>query len=171
MARSQERETIISSGSTRGGKRVRVERVREGGWTKKRRSQFLAALGETANVKLSAERAGVSKSLVYLRRRTDPEFADDWDAALRDGVRTLEMRLLERALHGDRKPYFYSGEKRGEFVEYPDRVAMFLISRHTEAGPGGGGPSEPLRERQARARETLAAAVERAAGTLKDAAP
>ena len=47
-----------------------------------RRAAFLAALGETGNQTLAAERARVSSSWVQLHRKGDPEFRRESDAAI-----------------------------------------------------------------------------------------
>mgnify|MGYP002777883109 CR=1 FL=1 len=56
-----------------------------------RRAAFLTALAETGNQTLAAERARVSRSWVVLRRRTDPGFRAELDAA----VAAARARLAE----------------------------------------------------------------------------
>ena len=62
-----------------------------------RREAFLAALRETGNRTLAAERAKVSRSWVSLHRRSDAEFR----RACEEAVREAKERL---AAHPDREP-------------------------------------------------------------------
>lgn len=58
------------------------------------RPRFLAALAETSNVSASAAQAGVEPGLVYRTRRTEPDFAAKWQAALFEGYEHLELEVL-----------------------------------------------------------------------------
>lgn len=58
------------------------------------RSPFLEALAETSSVAASAARANVAVRAAYKARRTDPEFAAKWLAALHEGYDNLEMEVL-----------------------------------------------------------------------------
>ena len=64
-------------------------------------TRFLAALGETSNVTAAATAAGVKIGQIYRRRRTDPDFARRWYAALAEGYDNLEMELLQRLRSGE----------------------------------------------------------------------
>lgn len=64
----------------------------------RKRDAFIQHLGETCNVRLSAERVGVSFSTFYKIRQRDPAFAAAWQQALDDGYQRLEMGLLHAAL-------------------------------------------------------------------------
>ena len=66
-------------------------------------NHFLEYLAESSNVKQSANRAGIAVSKVYKKRRTDPEFARKWLAALWEGYSHLEMEVLRRLREGDMK--------------------------------------------------------------------
>jgi hypothetical protein len=66
----------------------------EGKVNKHWRTYFLQALAETSNVRLSAERAGVSPSRAYKTRREDAAFKATWNAALLEGYEYLEMEVL-----------------------------------------------------------------------------
>ena len=55
---------------------------------------FLAALAETSSVIAAAALARVTPQNAYHRRRTDPEFAAQWLAALHEGYDHLEMELV-----------------------------------------------------------------------------
>jgi len=63
-----------------------------------RRQAFLARLAESANVSKSAQKAGVTTSIVYAERRKSEQFRQDWLNALSEGYALLEAQLLEEAL-------------------------------------------------------------------------
>jgi len=58
------------------------------------REGFLEALAETSSVIAAAAAAQVVRQDAYRLRRTDPEFAAGWLAALHEGYDHLEMELL-----------------------------------------------------------------------------
>lgn len=62
---------------------------------KRRIERFLAELAATSNVAAAAVAADLSVSNVYRLRRTDPDFARRWYAALSEGYDNLEMELLQ----------------------------------------------------------------------------
>lgn len=65
------------------------------------REQFLLYLEQTSCVTRSAEHAGVSTARAYRARRTEPEFANAWLAALARGYEHLELEVLRRLREGD----------------------------------------------------------------------
>lgn len=58
------------------------------------RVYFLEKLIETSNITASALHAKTVPSRAYKTRKQDPKFAADWDAALIEGYKNLEMDLL-----------------------------------------------------------------------------
>lgn len=62
---------------------------------------FLEHLAETSNVAGAAAEAGVSLSVIYKLRRSDPAFAQRWFAALAEGYDNLEMEVLGRLRAGE----------------------------------------------------------------------
>jgi len=58
------------------------------------RVYFLEHLIETSNVSASAAYAKTVPSRAYRTRKQDPKFAAQWDAALAEGYKNLEMDLL-----------------------------------------------------------------------------
>lgn len=103
-------------------------------WTDAAEALFLDTLASSCNVKLSAAAAGFSKEALYRRRRTDPDFADRWQAALEQGYVRLEMLLLEgattRAEGDDRKD-----------LPFPDmtvREAIVILQLHRASVKGDG---------------------------------
>ena len=107
----------------------------EGQW----RAQFLAALAETSNVSAASAAAGVPAGRAYRLRRTEPDFARAWRAALLEGYENLEMEVLYRLRFGD--------PKDGE-VKFDNATALRLLGLHRET---------VARERASRENEDLAA--------------
>lgn len=70
-------------------------RKRNNRFGKKRKEIFLEHLAATCNVTESAAEAGVAVSTVYANRMRDPEFRDDWMAAVQQGYARLEAEALE----------------------------------------------------------------------------
>lgn len=68
---------------------------------KRRMERFLAELAETSNVAAAAAAADLCVSNVYRLRRTHPDFARRWYAALAEGYDNLEMELLQHLRSGD----------------------------------------------------------------------
>jgi hypothetical protein len=62
---------------------------------------FLTRLAETSNVSAAADEAELTTATVYARRRTDPDFARRWYAALAEGYDNLEMELLAHLRSGE----------------------------------------------------------------------
>ena len=104
-------------------------RARRDGWTAQRQLEFLEALAATACVEEACRAVGMSERTAYrLRLRVGAKnFREAWDAALDIGVHRLEQAVLGRALRGVPRPVFYRGEQVGEWREYDERLAMFLL--------------------------------------------
>jgi hypothetical protein len=81
----------------------------EPAWT----APFLKTLAATANVRASAEAAGVDRRTCYYRRQQVDAFRDAWDEALEDACDLLELKARERALAG-----------------LSDNLLMFLLKAH-----------------------------------------
>ncbi len=64
------------------------------------RGVFLDFLAEHSNVTKAAEEAGINPSRAYKIRREEPEFAQQWRAALLEGYEHLEMETLRRLRAG-----------------------------------------------------------------------
>lgn len=105
------------------------------------RSRFVDHLSISSNVTRSAEQAGISLSRAYRVRRTDPDFARQWQAALADGYLHLEMEVVRRLREGD----FEAGD--GQKFDFAN--AIRLLAAHRDAASGS----------QARERDVSAAEV------------
>ncbi|MEO5611496.1 MAG: hypothetical protein ABIT68_01840 [Sphingomicrobium sp.] len=104
-------------------------RPRWSGWTPAKQIDFVEALSETACVVEACRIVGMSAVSAYALRRMPRahHFREAWDAALDMGVHRLEQAALGRALNGVPRPVFYKGEQVGEWREYDERLAMFLL--------------------------------------------
>ena len=89
--------------------------------------KFLSMLAQTANLLKSAEYAGISTSIVYKRRKSDPEFKEQYDEAWQAGYEILEGECARRAFEGYDQPVFQQGMQVGVIRQYSDALAMFLM--------------------------------------------
>lgn len=64
------------------------------------RKRFLDALAELGNVRDVCRQLKLTRNAMYQWRAADPEFADDWDAALGLGTQALEDEARRRAIAG-----------------------------------------------------------------------
>lgn len=142
-------------------------------WTAEKKRTFLATLAATCNVSAAVRSIDMSESAVYRLRQRSPEFRAEWQSALREGYAKLEMAMLERAIHGTQKPVYHLGKEIGQVTEYPDRVALTLLTAHREAVtgevPATQKASDPLEVRR-RILEKLAEMSGRLAANDKDGA-
>jgi hypothetical protein len=73
---------------------------RPGPITANHRTVFLQLLGEGAVVREAAEATGHSRQRFYELRKTDPEFAEQWDAAYESGTDVIEQEAIRRSVEG-----------------------------------------------------------------------
>lgn len=108
-----------------------VLRPRHDGWTAAKQIAFIEALAETACIEEACRRVGMSDTSAYrLRRRArGAPFREAWDAALDYLAHRVEQGVLSRSLNGVPRPIFYKGVQVGEWREYDERLAMFIL-RH-----------------------------------------
>ena len=74
--------------------------------------RFLELLRQTANVRLSADGAGIDRDTAYRRRQRDSAFMAAWTQAEADAVDVLEAEARRRAL------------------SVSDNLLMFLLKAH-----------------------------------------
>ncbi|MBX7487498.1 hypothetical protein K3177_03125 [Qipengyuania sp. GH25] len=89
--------------------------------------QFLHELAETSNVAAAAAVAGLPVNRIYRLRRTDPDFARQWYAALAEGYDNLEMELLH---------HLRSGETPGDGTpprKFDTAIALRCLTAHRES--------------------------------------
>jgi hypothetical protein len=106
-------------------------RARRDGWTPERQRGFIGRLALCGCVSASARAVGMTKKSVYnLRERPDAgSFAAAWDRALGWGDGRMDDIAIERALHGEVRPYFYRGVKCGESVRHDNRLLLAALNR------------------------------------------
>ena len=95
-------------------------------WSAAKEEQFLAHLADSANVTRAARAIGFSRTLVYLRRKSDPHFRARWDEAFAAGYERLETALLRNAIA------LLEGEAEDGTPPMAVREAIALLSRHRE---------------------------------------
>lgn len=107
--------------------------------SERKRDAFIQHLGETCNVRLSAERVGVSFSTFYKIRQRDPAFAAAWQGALDDGYQRLEMGLLHAALAvvEGRRPDGSEASEGGVIAPMTMEQAFRVLGRHEGSVRGG----------------------------------
>lgn len=117
--------------------------------TPKKKAEFLAVLGSTANVTKAAEVTAISRTEWYRTKAEDVEFAAAWTEAVETGTDALEDEAVRRAAEGTLKPVFWQGNECGYIREYSDTLLMFTLkARRPEkyrdrtavahSGPDGG---------------------------------
>ncbi len=92
--------------------------------------KFLETLARTGNIFHSAKKARIARSAPYLRKNSDPLFAQLWDEALAISVEMLELEARRRAEKGTRKPMLYKGRVVKYVMEYSDTLMIFLLKAH-----------------------------------------
>lgn len=105
-----------------------IKRFRYGA-PKNWRDKFIAALGETSNIRAAAEAAEISLSWVYKMRREDPDFERRWFEALCEGYDNLEMDLLARLRDGRLEDTDADGGKR----KFDTATALRCLTAHRES--------------------------------------
>jgi hypothetical protein len=134
-------------------RKVQVRKIREDGWTAGKRRIFLDHLAATSNVRSSVAAAGMGQHSAYALRRRDPDFAEQWQAAVATGYAAIEAMLMERAIRGgggggDDDGDGDGGPRPGDDDPQPDDplppdigamdtgLALELLRRRDNPGPG-----------------------------------
>jgi len=96
--------------------------------TPQKKAEFLSALAETGQVQRAAQQVGFAPSIMYRHARTDPAFAQQWEATMQQAMDTvLEPEAIRRAVAGVEKAVYYKGEQVGVEREYSDTLLIFLL--------------------------------------------
>jgi hypothetical protein len=148
-------EGFVSRGKTG----VQIRRRRKDSWTKRKRKIFLDHLRATSNVRASARAAGMTEGSAHKLRARDPEFAAQWDAALREADVRLTGKLIVLVETGG-KPV--PEREDGEPAEAPLEdfnadlaLKVLALNRQSQNGKRRGGP----RPKSASPEELLEAGV------------
>ncbi len=78
--------------------------------TPEKLTAFCAALAETGIVARACAAIGMTRQQVYQWRRDMPDFAADWDDALKIGITALEDEAHRRAFTGVDEPLVHQGQ-------------------------------------------------------------
>lgn len=92
--------------------------------------RFLKVLRSCANVQQACNLSGVPRSTVYHARKTDPDFAAEWDAAHSEALDWLEWDLRQQAMNGWLEPVTFNGKVVGTRRKFNNKAAMFLLKAH-----------------------------------------
>lgn len=112
-----------------------VMRVGPGRWSTERERVFLEELAATANVKASAQAAGVSTAAVYRRRMGWPAFAEAWAASLAQGWARIETLLVQAATETLERPEV-SGAREPPAMSVAQAIDLYKLHRHGVTGEG-----------------------------------
>lgn len=106
------------------------------------RRAFLRALAVTANVTLSAQRAGIDKSTAYQARNASPLFARLWDKAMADGRTAIAGgHVPDEVADIDSRPFSIRSSKSGRVClmatgegRWNEDVEALFFARLAETG-------------------------------------
>ncbi len=90
--------------------------------------RFIEELAQSSNVAAAAAVSGLSTGQVYTLRRTDPDFAARWYAALAEGYDNLEMDLLARLRDGRLEEIDADGKPR----KFDFATALRCLNAHRD---------------------------------------
>jgi len=105
-------------------------------WTQKKEDTFLSVLRNGLSITAACQQAGLTRSLVYVWRKEDAEFAAAWDDAVEMGIDRLEDEAYRRAHDGVQKPVFHQGEICGHIREFSDTLLIFTLKAKRRARYG-----------------------------------
>jgi hypothetical protein len=99
--------------------------------TLKKKEEFFNVLADGGSVTAAASAIGVTRQAVYQLRKTDAQFAVDWDDAIEAGTDILEDEAVKRAKnHSDTLLIFLLKARRPD--KYKERSETELTIRETE---------------------------------------
>lgn len=96
------------------------------------RDLFLAELAQRGIVQDACEAASMSRNWFYAERKSDPEFAAAWDAALEEAADRAEREAWRRAVEGVDEPVYGRIAKDtdgeiGTIRKYSDTILLRLL--------------------------------------------
>ena len=110
----------MPSGSTRASDAARNAA------TERKLARFLVAFRRIGAVKKACRAVGLSSWVAYDRRKSDPEFARQWDAIVEAQLDEVEASLYQQAI-GIEVPVMHNGVKVGTRIVVSDRAAIFML--------------------------------------------
>lgn len=93
-------------------------------------AEFFRLFAATGSVSYAADRTGLSRSVLYRRKRNDPVFAKRWAEAQELGVARVRDEVFRRAVVGVKRPVFHGGAKVGKVRHYDNRLLWSLLKSH-----------------------------------------
>lgn len=93
-------------------------------------ADFFRLFAASGSVAFAADRTGLSRSVLYRRKRNDPAFAKRWAEAQELGVSKVRDEVFRRAVVGIKRPVFYGGVKVGKVKHYDNRLLWSLLKSH-----------------------------------------
>ena len=93
-------------------------------------ADFFRLFAASGSVAFAAGRTGLSRSVLYRRKRNDPAFAKRWAEAQELGVSKVRDEVFRRAVVGIKRPVFYGGVKVGKVKHYDNRLLWSLLRSH-----------------------------------------
>ena len=145
--------SIIRAGGKDGPQRIESQGKR---WTDEAEERFLDRLASSYNVTYAAARTGFSRHAIYARRRSDPGFAERWQAALEQGYARLELALVKAA--NDRLSRKLP-DPNMPFPEMTVREAITILQLHRAAVTGDGTTRHPGWHARPRKLEEMKASI------------
>lgn len=94
------------------------------------RKRFLETLTATSDLERAASAAKVTVTRAYQTRRSDPDFARAWQAAIADSYLNLEMDVIRRLREGDLKT------ADGDKFDFANAIRLLAANRdHAARSP------------------------------------
>jgi hypothetical protein len=95
--------------------------------TAEKKEQFLAAIRQGCTVSVASRALNIDPRSFYRHKVDEPDFAEDWNAAYKEGTELLEEEARRRAAEGWDEPVFYQGEIVGYVRKYDSTLLMFTL--------------------------------------------
>lgn len=98
--------------------------------TAEKASAFLHILSETCNVGKACKAIDISRQTAYNWKADSPEFAAQWEGAMKIGRSALEDEAHRRAFEGNEERVYQNGQCVDTVRKYSDTLAIFLLKAH-----------------------------------------
>ena len=92
--------------------------------------KFLASLAKFPDVVTAAACTGFTRRSWQFLRARDPEFAAEWDAAIKAGLPVLERAMMVRGFEGTLEPVTGNGQVIAYKRVYSDRMAELIARKY-----------------------------------------
>lgn len=126
MAKGNQRKDVKLRKPPR--KHLKIQRSPEA--MAKTMAAVVKALGETGNIRIACDVAGLDRRTYHRWHDRHPEFAQQCTDALEDATDMLEEEARRRAYKGYNKPVVYQGQITDWYKEYSDPLLALLLSAH-----------------------------------------